>query len=108
MQQLQMEECLGQLPDDQYHYAQRVLKSIRKSFPDNFRQFITCVEVSHFTKQYEEYVSTCIKNNSTCAFWNSYLEMIGLRLLFISATREGNWELHLACIRDMVPFTWQC
>ena len=28
-------------------------------------------------------------------FWGSYIEMVGLLLSFIRATREGNWNLHL-------------
>ena len=37
-------------------------------------------------------------------FWNSYIEMVGLLLTFIRATREGNWELHLSCIREFLPW----
>ena len=37
-------------------------------------------------------------------FWRSYLEMVSLLLTFIRATREGNWSLHLECIREMLPW----
>ena len=37
-------------------------------------------------------------------FWRSYLEMVPLLLTFIRATREGNWSLHLECIREMLPW----
>lgn len=37
-------------------------------------------------------------------FWNSYIEMVELLLHFIRATREGDWVLHLACVRDMLPW----
>ena len=37
-------------------------------------------------------------------FWRSYLEMVSLLLTFIRATREGNWPLHLECIREMLPW----
>ena len=40
------------------------------------------------------------------AFWNTYLDMISLLLCFLRATREGNWQLHLACIRDMLPWMY--
>ena len=36
-------------------------------------------------------------------FWRSYFEMVSLLLTFIRATREGNWPLHLECIREMLP-----
>ena len=37
-------------------------------------------------------------------FWRSYFEMVSLLLTFIRATREGNWPLHLECIREMLPW----
>ena len=39
---------------------------------------------------------------ATYASWTSYVEMVGLLSLFIRATREGNLQLHLSCIRDML------
>ena len=37
-------------------------------------------------------------------FWRSYFEMVSLLLTFIRAIREGNWPLHLECIREMLPW----
>ena len=37
-------------------------------------------------------------------FWNSYLEMVATLLSLIRATREGNWELHLECIKAVLPW----
>ena len=41
---------------------------------------------------------------SMCSFWLSYLEMVGLLLQFIRAARTRNWELHLACIKKILPW----
>ena len=38
------------------------------------------------------------------AFWQTYIDMVLLLLRFIRATREGNWELHKARVRDMLPW----
>ena len=40
----------------------------------------------------------------TAQFWNSYIRMVSLLLLFIETSREGNWQAHLPCIRSMFPF----
>ena len=37
-------------------------------------------------------------------YWLSYIEMVSLLLRFVRSMREGDWSLHLACIRDMVPW----
>ena len=51
---------------------------------------------------YEEF---CHENNGPMKiFWNSYLDMVELMLCLIRATREGNWKLHLSCVKDMLPW----
>ena len=104
MQRLQIEEYLNQLSVSEYQDAQEVMKTIHASFPETFRQTIAAEAVSKFISKYQEFVNRCCDRNATCAFWNSYLQIVELLLLFIRATREGNWELHLSCIRDMIPW----
>ena len=43
-------------------------------------------------------------NGPLSAFWLSYIDMVELMLHMIRASREGNWMLHLACIRQMLPW----
>ena len=44
------------------------------------------------------------KLNPTFQFWSSYTDAINIMLRFLRATREGNWKLHLATVRDMLPW----
>lgn len=37
-------------------------------------------------------------------FWLNFLEMIELLLSFVRASRLGNWQLHLSCLRNMLPW----
>ena len=37
-------------------------------------------------------------------FWVSYIDMIDILLGLLRADREGNWFLHLACIRKVIPW----
>ena len=43
-------------------------------------------------------------NGPLAAFWMSYIGMIELVLHMIRASREGNWELHLSCVHQMLPW----
>ncbi|XP_068719543.1 uncharacterized protein [Montipora capricornis] len=53
----------------------------------------------------EEYMEHLRKTNGPLsAFWLSYIDMVELMLHMIRASREGNWMLHLACIRQMLPW----
>ena len=38
------------------------------------------------------------------AFWMTYVEIIEILLGLLRADREGDWQLHLACIRKMIPW----
>lgn len=41
--------------------------------------------------------------NSGGRFWLLYMELCELMLNLIYASRTGSWELHLACIEEMIP-----
>ena len=42
-------------------------------------------------------------SNRTMAYWLLYIEMVQV-LLFIRATRENDWQLHLSAVRSMLPW----
>ena len=44
------------------------------------------------------------ENGKLSQFWASYLDMVEVLLGLLRVSREGNWELHLSCIRKMVPW----
>lgn len=58
-------------------------------------------ELENLHAKFNEYNGTTSKMGK---YWLSYIAMVSLLLRFIRSTREGNWTLHLACIRDMIPW----
>lgn len=40
----------------------------------------------------------------TPRLWLQYMHMVDILRNFIKAERTGNWQLHLACVKDMLPF----
>ena len=44
------------------------------------------------------------KKNPTFALWLNYIEMVQVLLMFLRATREDDWELHLSSVRSMLPW----
>jgi len=42
-------------------------------------------------------------NGSLSTFWMSYVDTVEIMLRLLRASREGNWMLHLASIREMIP-----
>ena len=53
---------------------------------------------------YQQYLD--VQQGPMKEFWISYMRMILLLLRFIRASREGDWVLHLACIREMLPWVF--
>ena len=53
--------------------------------------------------QYLQYL--LFENGPLSCFWMSYIDIVGDVLLgLIRASREGNWQLHLYAIRNMIPW----
>lgn len=44
------------------------------------------------------------ENGSLSTFWMSYLDMVEILLGLLRASREGDWPLHLAYIRKVIPW----
>jgi hypothetical protein len=82
------------------------LKSVELG--DAFCEFITDDgDIQAMLQSYESYVDQTRKvspNSPTFDFWSSYIDMVELLLLFVRATRDGQWELHLAALDGMLPW----
>lgn len=60
---------------------------------------------SELAQLFDQYMSFLRQENGKLSqFWASYLDMIEILLGLLRASREGDWELHLSCIRKMVPW----
>lgn len=59
-------------------------------------------ELEELRQKYEE--SKKQQSNKMSVYWHSYIDMVGLLLLFLRSIREGDWDLHLNCIRNMLPW----
>ena len=70
---------------------------------ESFNVVLSSPEFEELANLYEQY---CKDENDgpLKMFWNSYLEMVATLLCLIRATREGNWELHLECIKAVLPW----
>ena len=52
---------------------------------------------------FPEYLGAIGNDNPLTAFLTSYLDMVEIPLGLLRAAREGDWQLHLASIRAMIP-----
>ena len=76
---------------------------VRKELSSSTIQgFYNTDEVKNLQLRFEEFQKQSTSKMSV--HWQSYIKMVRLLLLFIRATREGDWNLHLACVCDMLPW----
>ncbi|XP_070537990.1 uncharacterized protein [Ptychodera flava] len=104
MHRLRFSEFLDSLPEAEYLGALDCLIRLRESFPEDFSDEAKSDHVKMLQAKYKAHLEERSRSNANYAFWNSYLEMVQVLLLFIRATREGGWELHLSVLRDMLPW----
>ena len=51
-----------------------------------------------------DFAQSHAEKSPTFALWLSYIQMVQVLLLFIRATRENDWDLHLSAVRSMLPW----
>ena len=66
----------------------------------NIQTLYHTLELERLHAKFKEFNESTTKRGK---YWLSYIEMVSL-LIFVHSTREGDWNLHLACIHDMVPW----
>ena len=53
---------------------------------------------------YQSFIEKERLENPTFDYWSSDIDMVQCLLLFLRATREGDWKLHLASLRQILPW----
>ena len=77
---------------------------LNSAYPtDRFIDIVKSEVFESIVERFNSFVEDS-KKNATFAFWYSYLELVHSLLLFIRATREGDWSLHLSSLRNIMPW----
>ena len=105
LMRLRFEAFLDTLNDYDETAALKVIGDMYYSFPSS--DFIILTNGSEFSgllTTYNDFISRMRRTLPTFDHWSTYIDMVQTLLLFIQATRESNWELHLAALRKMLPW----
>ncbi len=70
----------------------------------SFQEVLENKSCTRILKLFQVYLESLRDEHSLSAFWMSYLDMAEVMLALIRASREGNWMLHPAAIRQMIPW----
>nr|XP_040024082.1 uncharacterized protein LOC120812310 [Gasterosteus aculeatus aculeatus]XP_040024083.1 uncharacterized protein LOC120812310 [Gasterosteus aculeatus aculeatus]XP_040024084.1 uncharacterized protein LOC120812310 [Gasterosteus aculeatus aculeatus]XP_040024085.1 uncharacterized protein LOC120812310 [Gasterosteus aculeatus aculeatus] len=92
------------LPPQERAVCMDVITDMKCVFPDGLMDVLSADErFDGMSSKYADFVQRKSTENATFAFWSSYIDMMQLLLLFVRATRESNWQLHLSTVRLMLP-----
>ncbi|XP_038063921.1 uncharacterized protein LOC119734467 [Patiria miniata] len=81
-----------------------MVHNLHSTFPDQeYEDLVESPTFQGMMMAYDDFIKSQSKD-ATFAFWSSYLEMVENVLLFVKATRDGDWALHLAAVRALVPW----
>ena len=103
LQRLRWQSFLKTLPKEERENAYKLARYMQAAFPGNkYEEMTQSSEYCDLLTKYQEFIHTNNANNETFKIWSSFIEMFEVLLLFIRATREGDWVLHLACLRYLL------
>jgi len=96
-----------QHPTDVCHHEE-ALRSIDSFHCDirqaSLKELLENASINRTMELFQVYLDSLRSQHGLSAFWMSYLDMTEMMLGLIRASREGNWMLHLECIRNMIPW----
>lgn len=90
-------ETLDELSTEAYH---NVSESIQVSQMRDFHS----LQMDEINKKYTDFVRDRSLQSPMFAFWSIYIDAIKTLLMFVRATRESNWNAHVALLRQMLPY----
>ncbi|XP_049332864.1 uncharacterized protein LOC111197609 isoform X2 [Astyanax mexicanus] len=105
LQRIRFNAFLDSLPPKEKNECMDVINQIKCAFPNRTID-VLCenVKLDQMCSKYEDFVTRQNAESPTFAFWSSYIDMVQILLLFVSATRESDWQLHLSTLRLMMAW----
>ena len=84
----------------------RIIDKFRNNISQTSLNYVlkndSCARIMKLFRLYLQFLRH--ENEELSSFWISYIDMIKILLNIIRASREGDWLLHLASIRSMIPW----
>ena len=96
MERLHFSSFLDSLNDEEFEYFDSAI-TVKDEYPES----------QEFVGLFDKYQHFCLmtrKEDPTFELWSSFLDMMSLLLVFVRATRQSDWSVHVAVLRLMMPW----
>ncbi|KAL1268455.1 hypothetical protein QQF64_033818 [Cirrhinus molitorella] len=105
LQRIRLLTFLDSLPLEDRDECMDVITEIKCAFQDRTMDVLCANEkFDKMCSKYVDFVKKRSAENPTFAFWSSYIDMVQILLLFVRATRESDWQLHLSTVRLLMAW----
>lgn len=104
MRRLQISEFLDHLPQQECSLHTSTVQTLLDSYPNTFTDLVESSNAQKLMQSFKQHIENRCQESITYWFWNSYLKMVQSMLLFIRATRQGMWDVHLSTVKEMIPW----
>lgn len=82
---------------------QPLLNQVRQDWSE--ASVTSLMDLPLFNEVKTTYSEFCSRDHGPMfSFWNSYLNLVSLLRCFLRATRQGDWQMHLQCVRELLPW----
>ena len=104
LHRMMLQAFLHSLTEEAANKVEQVMADLQQAFPSpQYFEILNSDRFEEFVASFDQFIQAG-NSKQTFRFWNSYLDMVEVLLLFLRGTREGNWNLHLASVRRMLPW----
>lgn len=84
-----------------------LLNNFKNCVP-NIHTFEDNEDVLSLTNKFQIKIQEFEEKGKTAQLWVQYFTMVSLLKNFIRSERTGDWNLHLNCVKEMIPFFHAC
>jgi hypothetical protein len=88
--------------DDTINQMDKLKEKITQKQLNEVMAHPSCARILVLFNRYLDFLRQ--ENGDLSSFWMSYIDMVEVVLGLIRSSREGHWLLHLAMIREMIPW----
>lgn len=74
-----------------------------KNYPSSIDDVYSCNDAEALLKLLVSAIESLQRKSQTAQLWLQYFNCVTVALQFIEAERLGNWNLHLSCVKQMLP-----
>lgn len=94
--------CITEILNDALEAIKDFSENITNETLKDIMNNSACSQLIDLFNQYLDYLRH--DNGKLSSFWMSYIDMVDIVLGLLRGSREGDWLLHLASVRAMIPW----